>query len=93
MSRKRNSIEIYAAILKAARNGARKSHIVYKANLNFKIVKSYLDHLRQSGLISGPDNQNRVFRTTNKGIEYLDYFEGFSNYMNLETFNSYMAPI
>ena len=42
MSRKRSSYEISADILKVALRGAKKSHIVYQANLNFSIVKGYL---------------------------------------------------
>ena len=81
LSRKRSDIEISAAILRVARGGARKSHIVYKANLNFKMVKKYLDRLRESGLITGPACGSKVFRTTEKGAKYLDYFEGFKDYM------------
>ena len=49
MVRKRSEIEILADILRVAESGARKSHIVYKANLNFKIVEGYLNILRNSG--------------------------------------------
>ena len=34
MSGKRSDVEISAAILKVALNGAKKSHIVFKANLS-----------------------------------------------------------
>jgi len=80
MNKKRNDLEILATILRVARNGAKKSHIVYKANLNFAIIKDYLDRLRESGLIIGPDGKNRMFKTTEKGIEYLNYFEGLRRF-------------
>ena len=75
MSKKRSDIEIYAAILNTARVGAKKSHIVYKANLNFEIVEKYLDHLKSSGLIVKPESGSKLFITTEKGIDYLSHFE------------------
>jgi predicted transcriptional regulator len=38
---RRNDLEICADILRVARRGAKKTQIVYEANLNFKIVKKY----------------------------------------------------
>ena len=74
-------MEISAAILQVARNGAKKSHIVYKANLNFKIGKKYLDRLINSGLLMGPNGEGRVFRTTEKGVDYIKYFQGLKDYL------------
>jgi len=79
LSRKRNSIEISAEILRVAMSGVRKSHIVYKVNLNFKIVNKYLDHLVRSGLITVSSDRNRIFSTTDKGHRYLDNFEAFES--------------
>ena len=77
---KRSEVEISADILRLAMSGVRKSHIVYQANLNFEIVKKYLDILKKSNLISGPC-ENKVFKTTEKGLKYLDHFEGFQKYV------------
>ena len=83
MSRKRSEIEISADILRVARNGAKKSHIVYKANLNFKLIKKYLNRLEKAGLIiMGSKGEGRVFKTTERGAEYLDHFNGFKDYMS-----------
>ncbi len=75
MSKKRSDVEIYAAILSTAKGGAKKSHIVYRANLNFEIVRKYLDHLKAAGLITEPAKGNKLFVTTEKGIDYLNRFE------------------
>jgi len=72
-NRKRNGIEICADILMVAKKGAKKSHIVYKANLNFKLLNKYLDQLRNSDLIV-KSTKNNLFKTTEKGIEYLNHF-------------------
>ena len=79
---KRSDMEISAAILRVALGGAKKSHIIYKANLNFQLGKKYLTHLINSGLIVGPNNGSRVFSTTKKGEEYLTYFQGFKQFMS-----------
>ena len=81
MTKKRSEMEMAADILQVAKNGAKKSHIVYKANLNFKIMNEYLNHLITSGLITGPEGKNRIFRTTDKGIDYLNHFEDLKDYM------------
>ncbi|NQT09462.1 transcriptional regulator, partial [Candidatus Bathyarchaeota archaeon] len=39
---KRNNLDICADILRVSRGGAKKTHLVYKANLNFNIVKKYI---------------------------------------------------
>jgi predicted transcriptional regulator len=82
MNGKRSDIEISAAILQVARNGAKKSHIVYKANLNFKIGKKYMDRLITSGLLKGPNMGSRFFRTTEKGFDYIKYFQGLKEYLH-----------
>ncbi len=81
MNGKRSEMEINADILQVARNGAKKSHIVYKANLNFKIGKKYLDNLIHSGLLKGPNGENSTFRTTEKGVGYLKSFRGLKDYL------------
>lgn len=83
MSKKRSEIEIFADILRVAKCGAKKSHIVYKANLNFRIVKDYLSILEKSGLIIGPQGVNNLFNTTEKGVEYLNHYEEFKDYIEL----------
>ncbi|EMR73165.1 hypothetical protein MCGE09_00002, partial [Thaumarchaeota archaeon SCGC AB-539-E09] len=44
--------------LKVAQTGAKKTQIVYQANLNFKIVKKYLNRLIDKGLLD-PANERR----------------------------------
>ena len=81
MSGKRSNMEISADILKVTLNGAKKSHIVYKANLNFQLGKKYMDHLRSCGLIQGPSDREKAFYTTERGMEFLKYFEGLKEFL------------
>jgi predicted transcriptional regulator len=81
MGMRRNNMDISVQILKIAMNGAKKSHIVYRANLNFEIVKKYLKRLYESGLINLPSISNRFFQTTTKGEEYIHSYENLNGYI------------
>jgi predicted transcriptional regulator len=61
-------------ILTIALNGAIKTRIVYKANLNFNRARRYLLYLEDKGLIAIEKNSNgtEVYRTTEKGGRLLD---------------------
>ena len=63
---RRNDMDICFDILKVAEAGARKTAIVYGANLNFKMVKKYLESLLELGLIEYREDVKRYF-TTDKG--------------------------
>ena len=54
-----------------ARRGAKKTAIVYNANLNFDRVGKYLLYLEEKGLI---EHTNDGYKTTERGKEFLrDY--------------------
>jgi predicted transcriptional regulator len=63
--------------------GATKTRIVYQANLNFKTVNPYIELLIKNELISIKDGQNKVYKTTNKGIEWLESFKFIQNKFSL----------
>jgi predicted transcriptional regulator len=69
---RRNDLDICADILKVARNGAKKTHLVYKANLNFNIIRKYIQRLKENGLL---EIHNGRYFTTDKGFEFLDQFQ------------------
>ena len=69
--KRRDSIAIIVDILSVAGEKAKKTQIVYKANLNFRMVGEYLPHLLDKGLIENTDGE---YKTTEKGEEFLtDY--------------------
>ena len=69
--KRRGGFEIIVDILNAAMEGAKKTEIVYKANLNFKRAGNYLSYLEERQLI---ENMGDRYRTTEKGKEFLrDY--------------------
>ena len=74
---RRNDLDICADILKVSKAGAKKTHIVYRANLNFKIVKKYLSRLIDNGyLLDGSDSG--VFVTTDRGSNFLEQYARLS---------------
>ena len=67
---KRNNDLIVSQILEICVEGAYKTHVIYKANLNFKKADKYLKMLMESGLISMENKSSKVkYKTTEKGLE------------------------
>ena len=52
---RRNNLDISAEILQIAQTGAKKTQIVYKANLNFLILKKYMKNLIEKGFVNKND--------------------------------------
>jgi predicted transcriptional regulator len=77
---RRSNLEIAAEILKLAKKGAKKTRIVYGANLNFKMLEEYLEKLKKSGLIMNSPDNDRLIKTTDKGREYLQQFYVLQQY-------------
>lgn len=75
---KRNDLDICADILQIARAGARKTHLVYQANLNFKMARRYLVKLLERGFI---EQERGRYYTTEKGVEFLNKYSELCNAM------------
>ena len=75
---RRSKLETYVDILKVlAQKGPLKlTHIMYKANLNCKVLKEYLDFLMTQGLVEERTMRKSkvVFAVTQRGITVLKYF-------------------
>lgn len=68
MSR-RQKADIVKEILELCRNPVNKTTIVYKCNLNFKIVKRYLNCCFVNGWLK---QIGKTYKTTVLGTDYLD---------------------
>jgi predicted transcriptional regulator len=73
---KRNNLDICADILRVSRGGAKKTHLVYKANLNFNIVKKYITGLTESGLL---EKNGERFYVTEEGNLFIDRYNKLSS--------------
>jgi predicted transcriptional regulator len=78
---RRTSIDVSVDILEAALYGANKTHIVYRSNLNFAIVRSYLDNLLKTGLLTINDDEK--YLTTKKGTKLIKDYQNLIKPFNL----------
>jgi predicted transcriptional regulator len=62
--KRRSRTDIAVEILKVTMNGAKKTHVVYEANLNFNIADKYLETLKDKELVT---HENGLSITTDKG--------------------------
>jgi len=72
---RRNAISLYVDILRAIGSGARKSRIVYEANMNFGRCGRYLDELVGMGLIKVKTDSPPTWAVTDRGHEFLRKYE------------------
>jgi len=78
MKQCRDRLFITAEILDVARNGALKTQIMYKARLSFAQLKEHLSVLLESNLLKAVKASEKTFyKTTNKGLRYLQKFTQF----------------
>ena len=79
-NKRRDRHDIVAEILKTAREGRIKTHIMYKAKLSYSQINSYLQLLIEKGFLENNTIKRKrqiitVYRTTSKGVEYIDNIE------------------
>ena len=74
----RGRLDVIIDILQVAKKGAKKTKIVYGANLNFEMLERYVKDLTRMGLIKQEGNE---WRTTEKGKNAVQYFRaGFRRF-------------
>lgn len=76
MGQHRTSMQILAEILKIVRGGARKTRIMYQANLSFAMLKKYLKYAQETELVVCPENGSCYFATP-KGHEFLEKYDRY----------------
>ena len=77
MSIKRTRLEVIRDILDVLQKNRKVkiTHLIYKANLSNNSIKPYLEDLFKNNLIEQYlENETRLFRITNKGLEFLHEF-------------------
>jgi predicted transcriptional regulator len=76
MGKYRDRLQIIADILSVVRGGAKKTHVMYQANLSFTLLKRYLTEVLEAGLVSCDDEES--YRLTGRGQSFLDRFDKYS---------------
>ncbi len=85
--KRRDRLYIIAEILDIAKDGALKTQIMYKANLSFAQLNTYIRLLLETNLLEIVDKGGKtVYKTTKKGVEYMQSYkeviETLSNHSN-----------
>ncbi len=73
----RGYMEIVYSVLSVSLNGALKTHIMFRCNLNTKQLHTYVDSLLEKGLLEkvrSPPSAKVEYRTTVKGRKYIETY-------------------
>ena len=83
---RRSPMEMVCDILKVVSAGPTKpTHILYKANMSWKVLSSYLDFLTSNGMIDKEDQEGgkrSTYRLTSKGTKILRLYDGLREALN-----------
>jgi predicted transcriptional regulator len=81
----RGKIEIMADVLALSTSGIKKTHIMYRANLSYEQILHYLNQLLSKGLlIQEKTDGSLVYRTTEKGREFLTCYSRIMDLISAE---------
>jgi predicted transcriptional regulator len=78
---KRDKLEIARTILLICKDGAKKTEVVYKSNLNFRNAEVYLKLLNDREMIL---KEGKLFKITSRGSELLSNLQSTSELMDLK---------
>jgi len=75
---KRSSFEIIAEMLQVAKNGAKKTRIMYSCNLSYRMTGNFLNYLLEATLL----RKGNSFHTTEKGLQFLRAYQNLDLLLN-----------
>lgn len=73
----RRKLDIIADMLLVATNGAKKTQIMYGANLSYDLLKKYLEEVRRAYLLSF-ERKKGNYVLTSKGKQFLELYKEYS---------------
>ncbi len=86
--KRRDKLHIIAEILDIARDGTLKTQIMYKANLSFTQLNEYLKFMLRTRLLDKfVDNGKEIYRTTQKGMNFLQRHQEITELLKTESGN------
>jgi len=74
----RGRLDIIADILAVARQRAKKTQIMYQANLSYRLLTRYLAEVRRAYLVRF-EREEGCYVLTRKGMEFLERYKEYSN--------------
>jgi predicted transcriptional regulator len=77
MGKYRTRLQIIADMLSVVNDneGARRTQVMYQANLSYRLLRRYLDEIVESGLVEC--NEDHCYELTPKGLEFLERFREY----------------
>ena len=75
MGKNRDRLSIVAAVLEAANPGTSKTHIMFSANLSFKLLEKYLEVASHAGFLQHRESK---YYLTELGQEFLREYKHFN---------------
>jgi predicted transcriptional regulator len=73
----RNRFDIIADMLNVASGRAKKTQIMYQANLSYRVLQRYLAEITAASLIDFHD-ERRCYMLTDKGREFLAAYQEYA---------------
>jgi len=91
--KRRDRHDIVVEILRTAIEGKIKTHIMYKAKLSYAQLNEYLPLLLEKGflentLVKYKKAVKRVYKTTAKGLKFLESFDSIKKLWTYQTNSS-----
>ena len=77
----RSRTEISSMVLEAARVGATKTKIMYKAYLSYTLVKVYLKFLQDNDLLKY-EKLTKQYKITEKGLKFLHSYDQITDLLS-----------
>jgi predicted transcriptional regulator len=81
----RGYMEIVYSILSVCLNGALKTHIMFRCNLNSKQLRWYMGSLLEKGFLESvrvPPSSKVEYKTTERGRRYLETYNTLQQMLN-----------
>ena len=75
MTKYRDRLDIIADVLKVVSDGARKTRIMYMANLSYTLLTRYLTDVIDLGLVR--KDEKKIYKLTDKGSNFLRKFKSY----------------
>ena len=94
----RSRIRIVADILGIARQGSRKTRIMYQGNLSFDLLQKYLDMLVKHDLLETSGDSKKSYVATEKGRRFLEDYHELQKHSEIaeskkRTLERFLSPV
>jgi predicted transcriptional regulator len=82
----RGWLEIIEFILSMCENGARKTHVMYRCNLNSKQINEYLNFLLECEMLEKiqerPNSKRYIYKTDELGKKFIERYKQLAELFN-----------